>query len=64
MDTRQYFDYSPGHIAFGVELNQDGSIFSVGSDRGFSLYDTATGKLIYEKGQYPCSLHCLDTEAL
>jgi hypothetical protein len=50
MDTRQPFDYTPGHVAFGVEINEDGSVFSVGTDDGLKLYDTATGKLIYAKG--------------
>lgn len=51
MDTRQPFDYSPDHVAFGIEFNQDGSVFSVGTDEGFRLFDTVTGKLIYDKGQ-------------
>jgi hypothetical protein len=51
MDTRQPFDYSPSHIAFGVEVNEDQSIFSVGTDDGFSLFDTATGKLVYSRGE-------------
>jgi hypothetical protein len=51
MDTRQPFDCSPDHIAFGVEFNQDGSVFCVGTDDGFRLFDTATGKLIFDRGK-------------
>jgi hypothetical protein len=58
MDTRQAFDYSPDHVAFGVELNHDGSAFSVGTEDGFRLFDTGSGKLIYERGTFypenPC----------
>jgi hypothetical protein len=64
MDTRQPFDYSPDHIAFSVEFNQEGTIFSVGTDNGFRLLDTASGKLIYERGMRQNMLfdrHCLLT---
>lgn len=50
MDTRQPFDYSPAHVALGVEFNQNDTVFTVGADDGFRLYEIATGKLIYSKG--------------
>jgi hypothetical protein len=51
MDVRSPFYSEPPSIALGIEYNDDESAFAVGTDTGFKLYDTATGKLTYDRGR-------------
>jgi hypothetical protein len=50
MDVRSPFYSEPPAIALGIEFNEDGSAFTVGTDTGFKIYDSATGKLTYDRG--------------
>lgn len=50
MDIRAPFYTEAPAIALGIEFNEDESSFTVGTDNGFKIYDTATGKLIYDRG--------------
>ncbi|QDS69330.1 hypothetical protein FKW77_003456 [Venturia effusa] len=49
MDIRAPFYTEAPSIALGIEFNEDKSSFTVGTDTGFKIYDTATGKLIYDR---------------
>jgi hypothetical protein len=51
MDVRSPFYTKPPSIALGIEFSEDGSAFAVGTDYGFKLFDSATGKLTYDRGR-------------
>lgn len=50
MDIRAPFYTEAPSIALGIEFNEDETAFTVGTDTGFKIYDTATGKLTYDRG--------------
>lgn len=50
MNVRLPFYSEAPSLALGVEFNENESSFAIGTDTGFKLYDTATGKLTYDRG--------------
>ncbi|RDI87023.1 hypothetical protein Vi05172_g3094 [Venturia inaequalis] len=49
MDIRAPFYTEAPSIALGIEFNEDESSFTVGTNTGFKIYDTTTGKLTYDR---------------
>ncbi|TID27036.1 putative phosphatidylinositol 3-5-bisphosphate-binding protein [Venturia nashicola] len=49
MDIRAPFYTEAPSIALGIEFNEDGTSFTVATDTGFKIYDTANGKLTYDR---------------
>jgi hypothetical protein len=58
MNVRHPFDQTPEPVVLGLEFNEDGTAFSVGTTEGFRVYDSAGGKLIYDRGEY-YSCYCI-----
>jgi hypothetical protein len=52
MNVRHPFDHTPEPVVLGLDFNEDGTAFSVGTTEGFRVYDSADGKLVYDRGEY------------
>jgi hypothetical protein len=56
MNVRHPFDQTPEPVVLGIEANEEGRVFTAATTEGFRIFDTATGKLTYERGTCVSSL--------